>query len=74
MQKNFVRKHRTELGLSYEDIADKLGVHPVTVRNWEKKRVPRLIRLAFIQAYTKHSCFCWTKKPRQKRRSVDKES
>ena len=36
---------------SYDDVADRLGVDPVTVRNWERRGMPRVARLAFAAAF-----------------------
>lgn len=34
-------------GLSYEVVGEALGVHPVTVRNWEKEGLPKMASIAF---------------------------
>jgi DNA-binding XRE family transcriptional regulator len=49
---NYISRWRTELGLSYEEVAEVLGVYPTTVRNWEKSHtVKPLIKLAFDRAF-----------------------
>ena len=48
----YIRRWRTARGLSYEEVAEKLGVHPITVRNWEKaKSLKPLVRFAFDKAF-----------------------
>jgi transcriptional regulator with XRE-family HTH domain len=48
----YIRKHRTERGLTYAQVAEAMGVHEITVRNWEKskKALRPLVVLAFKQA------------------------
>ena len=48
----FIKRWRTTLGLKYEDVAEALGVDPITVRNWEKRKIlKRYVRLAFEKAF-----------------------
>lgn len=48
----YIRRWRSNLGLSYEDVAEALEVDPITVRNWEKRAsLKRYIRLAFDAAF-----------------------
>lgn len=48
----YIRKWRSNLKLSYEVVAEAMGVHPITVRNWEKqRRLKLMVRLAFDQAF-----------------------
>ena len=48
----WLRRWRTALHLSYEVVADTMGVDPITVRNWEKKgQLKKYIRLAFEKAF-----------------------
>lgn len=48
----YIRKHRTLRKLTYAQVAKALGVHEITVRNWEKskKALRPLVVLAFKQA------------------------
>jgi transcriptional regulator with XRE-family HTH domain len=38
-------------GVNYDDVARKLGVNSRTVRNWEKRGLPKIARLAFAAAF-----------------------
>lgn len=41
-----------KLGLSYADVAQGLGVHEITVRNWEKQKLIRVVvKLAFDHVF-----------------------
>ena len=52
----YLRRWRTNLGLSYEDVASALGVTSWTVRNWErKKRLKKVVKLAFDRVFRKES-------------------
>ena len=39
MTGNEVRQHRQRLRLKQTELADKLGVHPITVSRWEREIV-----------------------------------
>lgn len=43
------------MGLSYEKVGEALGVHPITVRNWEKQGLPKLATLAFKYVFLRGS-------------------
>lgn len=47
----YFRRWMRSLDLSYEQVAEDLEVHPVTVRNWEKHGAKRLVKLAFDNLY-----------------------
>ena len=48
----YLRRRMAELQISYDDVARALGVHAITVRNWEKqKRLKRIVKLAFERAF-----------------------
>jgi DNA-binding XRE family transcriptional regulator len=49
----YLRKHRTQMELSYTQVAEALGVHEITVRNWEKTKgtLKPIIRLAFDHCF-----------------------
>lgn len=48
----YIKRWRVKLGLSYAQIARELGVHPITVRGWEKKEaLDRVVKLAFDRVY-----------------------
>jgi len=48
----YIRKWRSDLGLSYATVAQVLGVHEITVRHWEKAALLKpLIKLAFDKAF-----------------------
>lgn len=48
----YVRDWRSALGLTYEEVAEMLGVHPITVRNWEKTKLLKpMVKLAFDKAF-----------------------
>ena len=49
---SYIRRWRSNLGLTYEEVADTLGVDPVTVRNWEKSpSIKPIVKLAFDRAF-----------------------
>ena len=48
----YIKRWRVKLGLTHADIARELGVHPVTVRLWEKKEaLDQVVKLAFDRVY-----------------------
>jgi transcriptional regulator with XRE-family HTH domain len=48
----YIRRRRTDLGLTYAQVAEVMGVHEITCRNWEKEKTLRkLVRLAFDHAF-----------------------
>lgn len=51
----YLRRWRTKLKLSYEDVAEALGVHPITVRNWEKSaRLKPITKIAFDAVFRRN--------------------
>lgn len=64
--KYFKRWFRT-LSLSYEEVAESLDVHPITVRNWEKRGASRVVKLAFDHVYRPYVRPEWRHKPRARR-------
>lgn len=57
---SYIRTWMRKLQLNYEVVAKVLGVHPITVRNWEKaKSVRPIVKMAFDKAFVD--------KPRHKR-------
>ena len=60
----YIRTWMRKLKLSYDDVAEVLGVHPITVRNWEKAgRIRPIVKLAFDKAFRD--------KPRHTRRDAE---
>jgi hypothetical protein len=56
-----------DLRLDYEDVAKALGVHPITVRGWEKAKVlRRIVRLAFDKAFEPKRRPGWQSRQRAK--------
>ena len=48
----YFRTWMRKLGLSYAEVAYALGVHEITVRNWEKQDLVKpIVRLAFDQVF-----------------------
>ncbi len=47
----YIRKVRTDRRLSYEQVAETMGVNPVTVRNWEKHGCKPLVEFAYRWRY-----------------------
>jgi len=49
---SYIRTWMRKLQLDYEVVAKVLGVHPITVRNWEKsKSVRPIVKMAFDKAF-----------------------
>jgi len=49
---SYIRTWMRKLHLDYDTVAKVLGVHPITVRNWEKsKSVRPIVKMAFDQAF-----------------------
>ena len=49
---SYIRKQRSNLKLSYAQVAQVLGVHEITVRNWEKAELLKpIVKLAFDKAF-----------------------
>ena len=48
----YIKRWMLKLDLDYATVAEVLGVHPITVRNWEKaKSIRPIVKLAFDKAF-----------------------
>ena len=63
----YYRRWFRELKLTYEEVAEVLEVHPITVRKWEINGSKKLCRLAFDHAFRPYFRPEWRHKPRGKR-------